>query len=144
MEQHLEYFWFFGLLHRGAAPPIWKNHIHEEFKAILAYGRPPLVPAKQWVGDLVRGAGMEKALHEWQQGLPEAEHIIRHLTDPGAFVVDPFAGSGTIPLACRKNGRRWLATEIDPARAAVARHRLATRQPDAMPLFEDEAAEASE
>jgi DNA modification methylase len=47
------------------------------------------------------------------------------LTEAGDLIVDPFAGGGTVPAACKILGRRWLATEIDKETVAVARKRLA-------------------
>jgi DNA modification methylase len=55
----------------------------------------------------------------------EARYFITRLTEAGDLVVDPFVGGGTIPLACKASGRRWLATEIDEGTVAVARKRLA-------------------
>jgi DNA modification methylase len=42
-----------------------------------------------------------------------AERIILITTKPGDLVVDPFAGSGTVLLAAKKNGRNYLGFEID-------------------------------
>lgn len=39
--------------------------------------------------------------------------FIRFLTDPGDLVVDPFAGSNTTGEAAEREGRRWIACEID-------------------------------
>jgi site-specific DNA-methyltransferase (adenine-specific) len=43
----------------------------------------------------------------------------------GDLVVDPFTGSGSVPLACQQTGRRFLAGDLDAACVAVARERLA-------------------
>jgi DNA modification methylase len=53
------------------------------------------------------------------------EHLIERLTEPGALVVDPYCGSGTVPAACKKLNREWLACEIDSGIARVARRRVA-------------------
>ena len=45
------------------------------------------------------------------------EYFIDKLTLPGAIVVDPYCGSGTVPAACKKLGRRWLACEVDSGTA---------------------------
>src|SRR5260370_18321747 len=39
--------------------------------------------------------------------------FIRFLTDPGDFVLDPFAGSNTPGEACEEQGRKWVAIERD-------------------------------
>jgi len=33
---------------------------------------------------------------------------------PGTLVADPFCGSGKVPAACKRLGRRGLACEIEP------------------------------
>ena len=42
-----------------------------------------------------------------------AERLILLTTNEGDTVVDPFAGSGTILLACKNNNRKFLGFEID-------------------------------
>lgn len=43
---------------------------------------------------------------------------------PGDLVVDPFTGSGSVPLACVETGRRFLACDVDAQYVEVARRRL--------------------
>jgi site-specific DNA-methyltransferase (adenine-specific) len=40
------------------------------------------------------------------------ERVIELSTVPGDVVLDPFAGSGTVPYVCERRGRRWIAVEI--------------------------------
>jgi hypothetical protein len=141
MEKHLSYWWMFSLRLTAASMEIWVRYIHQRWKPIVAYGRPPLTHAPVWLWDSLDGGGREKDLHEWQQDLFSAKYLVEKLTSPGDLIVDPFCGAGTIPLACKILGRKWIATEIDADTAADARHRLATWQPDEMPLFEGEAVE---
>lgn len=58
------------------------------------------------------------------QNVDEVMPWIERLTEPGDLVVDPYCGGGTIPVACARTKRRWLATEIDAGHAAVARKRV--------------------
>lgn len=46
-----------------------------------------------------------------------------------AVVFDPFCGEGTTPAIARAQGRRFVAFELDAARAAKARRRVALTQP---------------
>ena len=48
------------------------------------------------------------------------------------IVLDPFVGGGTVPAVCKMLGRRYLAFEIDPDTAELARERVRNTQP---PLF---------
>src|ERR1019366_2309146 len=56
------------------------------------------VHKQQIFEDTVAG-DMEKREHEWQQGVLEAEIIIKALTSPHDLVLDPMCGSGTTLLA---------------------------------------------
>ena len=53
------------------------------------------------------------------------EYFIRMLTDPGDFVVDPFAGSCVTGEVCERIGRRWTCIELqrDYCKAALGRFR---------------------
>lgn len=39
---------------------------------------------------------------------------IKHHTNPGDYIYDPFGGSGTLVIACEKSMRRALTMELDP------------------------------
>jgi DNA modification methylase len=60
-----------------------------------------------WIMDMIYSGGTEKESHEWQKTLIDLEYLIEEVTDPGALVVDPFAGVRTVPAACRNLRRRW-------------------------------------
>lgn len=51
--------------------------------------------------------------------------IIRAFTDPGDLIIDPFGGSASTAVACRYEGRRCVAIELDETFAALAAQRLA-------------------
>lgn len=53
-------------------------------------------------------------------------------TTPAAHVVDPFAGSGTVGVACVKLGRRFTGIELEPKWFDLACRRIeaALKQPD--------------
>lgn len=52
---------------------------------------------------------------------PEAiEPYIAHHTQPGAVVLDPFAGSGMTGVAARRLGRRAILNDLSPAAAHIA------------------------
>lgn len=66
--------------------------------------------------------------YKWHKN-PEA--YIRWLlafTKPGDVVWDPFTGSGSLPVECKRHGRQFIASEIDPSVAEQARRRLAQTQ----------------
>lgn len=50
--------------------------------------------------------------------------LICRLTNEGATVLDPFAGSCSTGVACIKTGRKFIGIEIDPAYFAIAQRRI--------------------
>lgn len=53
-------------------------------------------------------------IHETQKPIGVVEVPIQVHTNPGDYVFDPFAGSGTTGVAARKNDRRFVLIEKDP------------------------------
>ena len=68
--------------------------------------------------------------HDRAFGVPHAgsipaaivAHALHYYTQPGALVVDPFAGGGTTLDVCRSMGRRCLAYDIEPVRPEITAH----------------------
>jgi site-specific DNA-methyltransferase (cytosine-N4-specific) len=52
------------------------------------------------------------------------EFFLQFLTEPGALVVDPFAGSNTTGAVAEQLDRRWLAFELEPKYVATSRLRF--------------------
>lgn len=73
----------------------------------------------------------------WGKGTDAIAHIIAALTKPGDLVLDPFTGSGTIPVVCKRLERSCIGFEIDPKTADEARTRLRQQQ-EPLPLLEQQ------
>ena len=58
--------------------------------------------------------------------MPEklVEPCIKAGSKPGDLVLDPFAGSGTAGVVCRRFARRFVGVELNPAYIDMARRRL--------------------
>jgi DNA modification methylase len=56
----------------------------------------------------------DKTEHPTQKPVELFSRAITHHTNPGEYVYDPFAGSGTLMVACEKTQRRALMMELDP------------------------------
>lgn len=52
-------------------------------------------------------------LIRWQKPLKLCDRIVAPFTDEGDWILDPFAGSGSLGLWCRKNNRNYIGIEID-------------------------------
>jgi site-specific DNA-methyltransferase (adenine-specific) len=66
---------------------------------------------------------------KWNKNLEVVEYWLKAFTDPGDVVLDPFAGSGTVAVACKRLGRLYLSTELDFVRAIRARERVVDTHP---------------
>ena len=63
-------------------------------------------------------------VHPTEKPARVVEIPIEVSTNPGDWVADPFAGSGTVALACRKLGRKFVVIEQDPEHFATILRRL--------------------
>ena len=124
MSKHLQYWWLFAVEFGGQHTAIYGRNLQNRWKPILVFAKPPIQPAPVWLGDLLEGGGRDKEFHRWGKHTSEVSYLIQRLTESGDLIVDCYCGGGTIPAACKANGRRWLPTEIDPNTADVARKRL--------------------
>lgn len=68
---------------------------------------------------------IDKRFHEWQQDESWCRHYIQVLCPKDGVVLDPFIGSGTVAVVCKKLGRTFIGIEIDPKYCEIARQRLA-------------------
>jgi len=62
--------------------------------------------------------------HPCPKPLDLMERLIADFTDPGELICDPFAGSGTTGVACKRLGRRCIGWERDPKYHAIAQKRI--------------------
>lgn len=66
----------------------------------------------------------EKVDHPTQKPLDLTLRIVDHFSNPGDFVVVPFAGSGTECLAAAMLGRSYWGVELNPSYVQIARDRV--------------------
>ena len=126
----LSYFWTYVLLHHGGYPRMWNKRLMSGYKPIFVYtkGKPLLNP---WQAT-VHAVCMDKRFHHWGQGVGFPVKMIDMLTLEAGIIVDFCCGGGQMPAAAVMTGRRYLAFEIDPDVAEIARERVRNTQP---PLF---------
>lgn len=75
----------------------------------------PMMVEQFTVQDLAAPDGRHgNRLHTWQKPDALGERFVRHATNAGAVVLDPFAGTGTFVAAARRLGRRGIGCERDP------------------------------
>ena len=64
-------------------------------------------------------------MHSYHQGKKPHDairHYIRHYTQPGDLVLDPFCGSGSTALAALMEGRAAIAIDLSPAATFITKH----------------------
>jgi DNA modification methylase len=84
------------------------------------------------IPDVILSGKMPAGTHKWNKN-PEAILLwLDAFCEPSTIVFDPFTGSGIIPSVCKILGRNYIAFEIDPETAELARERVLNTQP---PLF---------
>ena len=66
-----------------------------------------------------------KGYHKWEKDVDMYEYYIKVFTEKGDLVVDPFCGSGTCLLACKKLNRRYIGFDIDSKAVEITKKRLA-------------------
>lgn len=69
--------------------------------------------------------GSARPDHPCPKPLALMERLLEQFTDEGEFVCDPFAGSGTTAVACKRRGRNFIGWELSPKWHADAVRRIA-------------------
>lgn len=79
--------------------------------------------------DWIAGGGRKKKNHVWEDNPKMFINLMSRLTETTSVIFDPFTGSGSVPVGCKMLHRNYLAFEIDPDTAEMARNRVAETQP---------------
>jgi site-specific DNA-methyltransferase (adenine-specific)/adenine-specific DNA-methyltransferase len=66
----------------------------------------------------------EKTIHPCQFPIELIERCVLSLTDPGDWILDPFAGVGSSLIAALKNNRKAIGAEKEPTYCAITRERI--------------------
>ena len=61
----------------------------------------------------------QKRVHPTQKPIQLMADLLNSVTQKGELVLDPFAGSGSVLLACNHTGRRFYGMEIEPEYVGV-------------------------
>ncbi|WP_347938176.1 DNA (cytosine-5-)-methyltransferase [Mycoplasma feriruminatoris] len=69
-------------------------------------------------------SGKEKTSHPTQKSLKLMQQLIQIHTNEGEVILDPFMGSGTTGVACKKLNRKFIGIEIDKKYFDLSKKRL--------------------
>lgn len=124
LSSKLRYVWTIAQINGSSKKNIVsQNKIYSQWKPILIFCKEPYNPT-EWLNDTLQGEEREKDFHDWQQGLAEAEFIIKSFSLEGDTVLDPFLGSGTTALASLNLKRKVIGCDIDAACLSQALERI--------------------
>lgn len=76
---------------------------------------------------IFRDTLIDKPIHPWEKPISLIEKLISIYSNPGDLVLDPFSGSGTTAMACRRQGRKFEGYELNPEYVKIANDRLQLR-----------------
>jgi site-specific DNA-methyltransferase (adenine-specific) len=66
----------------------------------------------------------EKRMHMTSKPIALLEHLLT-ICKPGGLVLDPFIGSGSTAVACKRTGRHYIGMEIVPGNIPIIEQRIA-------------------
>ncbi len=81
-------------------------------------------PTDVWFHTIVPTNGREKTGYPTQKPEGVLRRMVAASSRPGAWCLDPFAGSGTLGAVCRELGRRFVMVDSSPVAIEVMRERL--------------------
>ena len=82
------------------------------------------LPTDVWWHTIVSPTGREKTGYPTQKPAGVLRRIVLASSRPGDWVLDCFAGSGTLGAVARETGRRFVLVDSNPEALAVMRTRL--------------------
>lgn len=98
------------------------NARHEQ-AYVLAKGRPEK-PARP-LDDVQPWEYSGNVVHPTEKAVSVLKPLIQSFSQPGALVLDPFAGSGSTLVSAALTGRNYLGIELEAKYVELARRRLA-------------------
>jgi methylase of polypeptide subunit release factors len=106
------------------------NRVFSNWQSLLWFEVGKSTPVET-ISDLVfsNNPGNMVFHEKWSKNINPYLHWLRRFTDIGAVIFDPFTGGGTVPAVCKMLQRNYIASEIDPDTADLARDRVRNTQP---------------
>lgn len=100
----------------------YKNQNDKRIKALMAQGKGARL-YDWWNVNQVKNVSKDKTAHPCQMPIEVMLNIIGVLPD-GIGVIDPFCGSGTTGVACKRRGVPFIGYEMDADYCEIAQRRL--------------------
>lgn len=110
--RHLRYRWIIKLDQPGAHARMAMG-VEVTWKPMLWYTNGALSPQRNIIDSTVSLGRAKSSGHQWEQSEDYALWAVESLSDPEDLVADPFVGSGTTAVVCKRLGRRFVGAEIE-------------------------------
>ena len=88
------------------------------------------IPVDDFWDDIELVSGNESLGYPTQKPLALLERIIQASSNPGDWILDPFAGCGTTIAAAQKLNRKWIGIDITHLAISLLKYRLRDMQQD--------------
>src|SRR5262249_15568157 len=98
----LTYVWTLALVYGEVSPAPGVKSIATSHQPLMLWSKGPQKWLYQVVTDVYSVTGFHKKHHVWEQPVKPFRYWLERLARPGWTVADPFAGSGTITVACKQ------------------------------------------
>lgn len=121
----LKYKWHFAFKKSNIGVGWFARSFHE--CGVLLYKGNPAKPPYA-IPDVIEGQMTGNEYHPTQKPLEWLYPIIECYTKPGDLVLDPFGGSLSTAVACKRLGRRCVTIELDETYVKRGIERLVQRQ----------------
>ena len=73
---------------------------------------------------VIKATVQSSKLHPTMKDLNVIQYLVETLSNKDMIVLDPFMGSGTCGVACKKLGRKFVGIEIDQKYYNIAKRRI--------------------
>ena len=126
MKEHdLEYYWQICMKLTGAHAKVHARSMYQGFRGILIFQKKPPKKQRLMTLDFIEDAGgREKELHPWQQSLYGFVQLLEKFTEPKQKILEPFAGAGTVGVACMQMKRKCILIDNDIESVKITKARL--------------------
>ena len=130
IKKHLSYRWDFCIYLSNNMNIAGSNWLYRKWQSLLWIEKGIANPRFR-IQDLREAPISGTSNHQWSKR--SAIYALGHYLDafslPDSIIFDPFTGGGTVPAVCKMLTRNYLAFEIDPETADLARERVRLTQP---------------
>jgi 16S rRNA G966 N2-methylase RsmD len=120
----LTYWWPIAVILSGSFAKYYPKQVTIKWKPLLWFVKGDRLSTTDFLSDVIKSDTPSKIIHEWEQSMVEAKHIITRLTMEGQTVFDPMMGSGTTGIAAIQNNRKFMGIEIDSDKFEIANARI--------------------